>query len=661
MRISKVRVRGFRSLADVELDFESYDVFIGANGSGKSSTLYALDWFFNGGSLAESDVHGYREGSPLPEEARIEVSVTFTDLTDKDRERLKQYGRGEIAEIRRTWYPSTNSTKTVGNSRQGDGFAEVRAMSRVGDFRPAYATLRQRYTSLPDLGGSPSKDDIHDALGAWELHPDHQEHLVEVSDDDANQMMGWNGANVLRLCMRFVLVPAATSITTQIGENGKGSALNELVGALMSSASAKAQSEWLTKHSEVLDELTRDIRASVETSTGIQTARINERLSSLVPNASVTLTPSVPAWTPKADPSIATSVTVDGISNDVARQGHGVQRAVMISMFQALVPDEELTRTTHAPSDGETEEEAASRLTESIAGLPSLVIAIEEPEIYQHPIRARTFARTLSELSEHPNVQVLLASHSPYFVRPEQFSALHRFTLDRGASKTSHGSAGEIASRSGIALDQVEKAILANLPTEFSEGFFADAVVLAEGRTDQVVLNAVARRLGHDLDSLGIAIQAVEGKTGLPVAKAILEALGVPVYMLADGDAMGAARRYPNDQEKQKQAESSHRAQTDKIIDTLPPATAKAGSVPYAFGNASVVTDRYTIWLDDVEEELLAWPSFESALQAAGVNLAARSNKNLLAYGNAVDAANLDEVPEVIRFAVEAMVAIRGN
>ena len=48
MRISQISVKNFRSLADVTLDLGDYAAFIGADGSGKSSVLYALDWFSNG-------------------------------------------------------------------------------------------------------------------------------------------------------------------------------------------------------------------------------------------------------------------------------------------------------------------------------------------------------------------------------------------------------------------------------------------------------------------------------------------------------------------------------------------------------------------------------------------------------------------------------------
>lgn len=56
MRIKSVGVENFRCLNSVEIDFMQITTFIGPNGAGKSSVLRALDWFFNGGLINESDV-----------------------------------------------------------------------------------------------------------------------------------------------------------------------------------------------------------------------------------------------------------------------------------------------------------------------------------------------------------------------------------------------------------------------------------------------------------------------------------------------------------------------------------------------------------------------------------------------------------------------------
>ncbi len=655
MKIDRVAVRGFRCLVDVAMVLDDYVAFIGANGSGKSSVLYALDWFFNGGQLTESDVHGHVDGQPLPDDAVVEVTVTLTDLSHRDRERLGQYGRGERAEFRRTWHVRDNKTKVVGNAKQGPGFAGIRAMTKVGEFRPAYETLRGSIAELPDLGKQAGKPEIEAALAAWEDNPINANRLVGVSDADANHMFGINGPNVIKECLRFILIPAGTNIAGQIGGSGKGSALGQLIGAVMADASARAQAEWLAENAETIAKLRSQVRDSVEASTGIQAHRINTRLASLVPNASVTLTPEVPDWTPKADPTVTTTVTIDGVANDVSRQGHGVQRAVMISMFQALVPDEELTRRLYAPVEGEDEGQAEQRLAEALEALPSIVVCIEEPEIYQHPVRARSFARTLTELSRQSNVQVIVATHSPYFVRPEQFASLRRFALTCGVASTAQATVNSVAQQAGLEPAKIRSAVERMLPTEFSEGFFSDAVVLVEGPTDRVVIESIAALLGRNLDAQGTSVLEVCSKTSLRMSNAILSALGVPTYVVVDGDALGGARKHPNDTARQADVDASHRQATEDVVAWLPTSKAVSGALPYRYGDPTVVTDRFTIWNDDIEEELVAWVSFASQANACGAPVGTRTNKHQLAYKTAAFGADLADLPDNLRVAVETL------
>lgn len=621
--------------------------------------LYALDWFFNGTTLAPSDVHGYADGQPLVEGASIEVSVTFVDLTAKDRERLQQYGRGDRAEIRRTWYAETGKTMTVGNAKQGPGFSTVRKDQPIADRRSKYREVAQAVDDLAPIAGNASKDAILTALADWEAQPRNSHLFVDVTDDDATQMMGWNGANVLRECVRFVLVPAATSISGEVGTASKGTALTELIGSFMAAASAKAQTAWLEKHSGAIAELATEISASIDGATGLQAARINSRLSAFVPNATVQLTPTVPEFTPRLDPSIATAVTVGGVTNDVARQGHGVQRAVMISMFQAMVPDVEYTSGTHEIEDGEDKAAADARLKDALDSLPSTIVAIEEPEIYQHPVRARAFARTLVELSTQPAIQVVLATHSPYFVQPEKFSALHRFTYCEGMTAVKRATPQAVADAAVLDVASVEKAIARYVPTEFSEGFFAEGVALVEGGTDRAVLEALSARLARDLDLRGIAILSVEGKGGLRVARAILMQLGIPTYVLADGDFGTAERKTKKTDGQIAQAHATHESATSDLIAALPNGgTSTHGTLPYKFGAPTVVSDSFTCWRDDIEQELAAWATFEQSLATAGVTLAARNSKNLLAYRNAVEEADLEDLPPVIGAVLDAIVRL---
>lgn len=661
MKINHVKIKNYRSLKDMDLKVDDYTALIGSNGSGKSSVLYALSWFFTGKGLEPTDVHGAKIQS-LESSASIDspvsVSVTFSDLTDVDRGRLLEYGRGNTVTFTRSWSAGDGKSKVVGNALAGPGFAQVRQQKLLKDLRSSYGALREAGIDLPDLGSQAPKDSILQALADWEDDPENGTLLELVDGADANHMFGINGSNVINDCVRIVLVPAATDISSQVGETGKGSTLADLIGGLMANAGAAARSEWQIKNAKQIEELNAAVKASVEQSTGLQAKRINSRLASLIPTAKVEFTPTVPDWSPKGEASVMTNVSIDGLTNDVSRQGHGVQRAVMIAMFQSLVPDAELMLASHERQDDESEDEAQLRLEGELEKLPCLVVAIEEPEIYQHPIRARSFARVLAELSAQFNVQVLVATHSPYFVRPDQFESLRRFTLVKGVSDVNNTTLSRLAVAAGCDEARAQKTIQLNLPTAFSEGFFADSVVLVEGETDKVILESLAELMDSPLDGLGISVLDMSSKDAIQVPFAMLsKELGVPAYVMVDGDALGAARKH-SDPAKAANARNSHRKSTETICGWLPAATACHGTLPYTFGSPTVVTDNYTIWEDDIEEELAKWPSFLIALQANG---GALREKNVLAYRAALLASDVDEMPASLKESVAAIVRFKGG
>lgn len=667
MRISRVEISNYRCIKTLDLSVEPYSVFVGANGSGKSSVLYALDWFFSGGPLASSDVHS--TSVTIPNEVSdehgndntdtVEVTVTFRDLTEQDRVRLERYGKGRTATFKRSWRVGADKDKIVGNAMQGPGFAEVRAMKLVGDFRPAYRNLRTTLADLPDLGNSPSKDDVMNALAEWESNPENLGKLEVIDSDDASHMFGIGGTSVIRDCVQMVLVPAATDISGEVGGFAKGSTLNELIGALMSNASAQAKQEWIDKNSGVIQELTDSMRTSVERSAGLQSVRVNDKLASLVPNARVDFTPSVPEWVPTPVAKVQTDVTVDGLTNDVSRQGHGIQRAVLIAMLHALVPDAQLVTQKHCVQEGETEEEAQARLTCELENLPTTLICIEEPEIYQHPIRARAFARVLAELTKQPNVQVTIATHSPCFTLPKQFEGICRFTLRSGEAFVDRATIAEIAAKAGKTEDEVAKIVEKRLPTTFAEAFFADAIVLLEGETDLAILDAIADKQGRPFDCIGVSLLDVQGKGSLAIPYFMMAQMGIPAYVIADGDALGAARKYPDpkDAEDAKNSHASHKKATEDLLAWLPPSSALYGSGPYRFCDPTVVCKHYSIWEDDIETELAKWPSFMAALTSGGCSL---RGKDLMAYRAAVADAELADMPACLNVVVDAIHGFRS-
>src|SRR5216684_4664528 len=133
MRISQVRVQSFRCIHDVTLGFEALTAIIGSGGTGKSSFLRALEWFFRGGALELDDVHERNE------ESEVVVTVTFSDLDDADQSTLGRYATGESTTFTRTWRLG-QSDKLSGSALFYPGFDDIRSVGGV-ERRRLYGAL----------------------------------------------------------------------------------------------------------------------------------------------------------------------------------------------------------------------------------------------------------------------------------------------------------------------------------------------------------------------------------------------------------------------------------------------------------------------------------------------------------------------------------------
>ena len=239
-------------------------------------------------------------------------------------------------------------------------------------------------------------------------------------------------------------------------------------------------------------------------------------------------------------PAADVLINDDGFEGPVNRKGHGLQRALILTLLQHLAyasAESEHKARELSPSDaaGPAEPEPAPAGEPEPFVLPGLILAIEEPELYQHPTKQRHFANVLRSLSEGslPGVaaqtQVIFASHSSLFVAPEEFDEI-RLARRRGASQFLHkecvltsSSLTSVCRRLEAAFGEPEctrtieglRSRLHVLGPELAEGFFADLVVLVEGSSDKAAIAAAALLHGFDLEANGVAVLPVRGKTSL--------------------------------------------------------------------------------------------------------------------------------------------------
>lgn len=518
MRIQRVAIKNYRCLRDVDIRFDDITTFIGPNGVGKSAVLRALDWFFNGTAqtLTDEDVWAGAE------HRQISVEVEFCDLTDLDRTALGKYAAGGAKTVKlwRRWEDGT--AKLSGHALAYLPFEEVRRPERAGERTARYRALREERPDLFLLSVR-SAQAAEDAMTAWER--DHEDELVATELTADGHFFGFAGQAKMTGLFDYVFVSA----DLRAGEEGRD-ARGSVIGRIMDQAVNRTQAE-----KDLLDLQTvfNDDRGKIhaehfETQLEALSDELTREVEQLTRGRRLRIRSHIPEMrVPQAQFQV--SVEDGTASTRVDQQGHGFQRAVLITALRVLAE-------RRAAEDSRT-----------------VFLAIEEPELFQHPVQARTFASVLRTLADQRErgIQISYATHSPYFLESDGFDQIRRMTrtVEDGAPSVDVHSTTQAAVRdrlgSGIKDADLMRQIARAYLTEMPEAMFARAVILVEGVTDKGVLEGCGLR-EDPLNTNGIMVVQVGGKQNLRLPYAILTALGIPAFVVFDGDRHNAEQQ-PDD------------------------------------------------------------------------------------------------------------------
>ncbi len=491
----------------------------------------------------------------------IVVTVTFADLTEDEKKLFRIYIEGEKLTVEKVmkWSPSRGSQKYHGISLQNPEFSSFR-LAKGSNLRTEYNKLREaKYSDLPEYT---NKDDAGSALQAWE-----ESHPNQCSRQrDEGQFFGFREVGEARLerFTRFISIPAVREASDDAAE-GRGTPLTEIMDLVVRSVLARRKEIIeLQKTTQNQYEKIVDPTKLVE----LQTLEhdLNSTLKTYVPDAGVNLTwlteDAIDIPMPKAN----IKLVEDGYPSSVERTGHGLQRALILTMLQHLAiarpPAQEETdeKQTETDTDGTSKDKL-------VLGIPNLIIGIEEPELYQHPNRQRHLSKILLKLATGrikgvaDCTQVIYSTHSPLFVDTKRFDkvrALRKVRVEANKPKqtkvkyTTFDEVARIIEKAdgkpeGTYRRSTLELRLQTLMTPWlSEGFFADVAVLVEGQEDRAAILGVATALGHDFESMGISVLPCMGKRSLDRPTAIFRELQIPVYVIWDSDYGKAAKAEDN-------------------------------------------------------------------------------------------------------------------
>ncbi len=523
MRLASVRIQNFRSFKDETIDFDGYTCLVGPNGSGKSNVLRALNLFFrdtqspalNPTALTAEDFHARNTDEP------IEITITFTDLSEDARQDFTHYyrqGRLIVSAIAK-FNPDT-ATAQVEQHAQRLGMKEFRAFfqaeadgQKVTDLKQIYNQIRKDF---PDLPGPGTKDQMIAALHEYEeAHPGACVPILSRHDFYGVS----RGTNLLEKYIQWVYVPAVKEVSAEDRE-ARDTALGKLLQRTVR-AEVSFDDDLCKIRSQAQDSYHALLKEREEALAEVSSA-LSARLAEWAhPGAKVRL-----EWDQDRESAVkiadpfARAIAGEGdFEGTLVRFGHGFQRAYLLALLQEL-------------SESGTD-----------SG-PTLLLACEEPELYQHPPQARHLHSVLLKLATQ-NAQILVSTHSPYFVSGHQFESIRLVRKTHGASTVHSTTACQVrdkiaqsgrkaAPNPAGALAKIHQA----LQPVLSEMFFAPTVVFVEGPEDLAYITTYMGLLDlwDEYRRLGCHVVPVDGKGFMIQPLAIARCLAIPAFAVFDAD-----------------------------------------------------------------------------------------------------------------------------
>lgn len=538
MFIEKATITNFRVIKYAEIGFSDLTVFLGRNGVGKSTLLYALDSFYNvSAQYSELDYYNHQQT-----DAEIRISVTYTNLTPEELTEFGSYVQDGTLTI--TKVINQAGARYFGTVPQIPEFAELRKKG-ANDKRAGLRDLVEngRLPAFPEIPRR--NEDVDRVMAEYETsHPD-----LTAPVERETQFFGPRniGGGKLDKFTKFVLVPAVRDASSEVEKRGAVMQLLDLI--VTRSISTR---EDFKKFKEEFGTKARELYARGNLPELSELGQlVTTRLQRYAPGAELTIdfrelpAPSIPL------PEALVSVTEDEFRVPIRYSGHGLQRALILALLEQLSLTQSRSQEDARTADGNNREERPP------LRVPDVILAIEEPELYLHPARSRYLSRILRDLAmprdgdPKSGTQVMYVTHSPYFVDVARFDEVRM--CRKVVANVGEARATSVTSFTRAAAAETLAEVWNERPEAFTgasfaaraapvlnaivnEGLFADVAVVVEGESDVCVLWSMQEFLGMKWDELGVVVVPVGGKNNIDRAVVSFRGFGIPTYFVFDGD-----------------------------------------------------------------------------------------------------------------------------
>lgn len=501
MKLRHFKIENFRCLRAFEIDFDDFSILIGANNIGKSTVLRALDLFLSGTVRGINKDFFCNRETALP----MILTATFEHLTDEELEKLGPWVVDEKLVVTKEYVMDAEEKVAV---------SYVALMKE-----PSAEWLSEDYSEynnreiLMTLPLSPYVPAGRLTKDTWRtLRTEYIENNKDVIEYHIARRKNPAGfKNVLDGYLpELILIPAVRDVSDDVKATP-----TTLLGKLISYALKRVQGNTplMRKFQDAIQEVNRLIVGDEQNEKLPELVFIENSLKTYLNTWGVTV--ELDMKFPDLDKlfQLSTDLQVDdGFRSNIEYKGHGLQRSMIIALMRVWA-------------------QVSANAQGNVGGREKqFIFAIEEPELYLHPHLCRATYGSLKILSE--DQQVILCTHSPYFVNMEDYKCI------RVLRKQANGGKRCVQSNVDLFENPEEAKLRFKMISYFnpdrSELFFARKVILVEGATEKSVLPFMANKLA--LDNHDITVVDCGGKFNLTLFIQILNAFEIPHCVIHDED-----------------------------------------------------------------------------------------------------------------------------
>lgn len=169
-----------------------------------------------------------------------------------------------------------------------------------------------------------------------------------------------------------------------------------------------------------------------------------------------------------------------------------------------------------------------------------LIFVVDEPEAHLHPLAQKWLAKQMFKMATD-GLQLVITTHSPHFISLDYLDGIYlvrkedqtfvkhltresltNFCLAKGAYRATE--------------ESIVPYYTAHSTPHILSGFFANKIVLVEGRTEEMALPIYLNAVGLDTLRSGIGVIGVGGKGNLAKWWRLFSAYEIPTFVCFDND-----------------------------------------------------------------------------------------------------------------------------